>query len=332
MNESQIEFQNVIAANSGATLYDVGDDIAFLDFHSPKQAIGFEMISMIETSVTKVEANFKGLVLGSKDAKHFSVGANLKLILNAIENRNWKEIETFMAEFQSSLMRMKKSTFPVVSIPIGLTLGGGLEMVFPSDMSVTVSNVYCGLVEVKAGLIPAGGGCKEMLIKAFSNVQDKTDQIEKYTEVLDVFTTLALGTVSKDAQDAKNIGYLNSSDIIIESSNLIEFAKQKVLDLSIEPYSTTFNNSIPVLGSEIRERLIDEIPRIFGSNHPTKYDIGIVSKLAYIITGGNGALGKLESEQYFLDLEKEVVLSLCGNEKTADRISHILTTGKPLRN
>jgi 3-hydroxyacyl-CoA dehydrogenase len=287
---------------------------------------------MIETSVTKVEANFKGLVLGSKDAKHFSVGANLKLILNAIENRNWKEIETFMAQFQSSLTQMKKSAFPVVSVPFGLTLGGGLEMVFPSDMSVTVSNVYCGLVEVKAGLIPAGGGCKEMLIKAFSNLQDKTDPIEKYTEVLGVFTTLALGAVSKDAQDAKKLGYLNRSDIIIESSNLIEFAKQKALELSIESYSTTFNNSIPVLGSEIRERLIDEIPGIFGSNDPTEYDIEIVSKLAYIITGGNGAPGKLESEQYFLDLEKEVVLHLCGNEKTADRISHILTTGKPLRN
>ena len=96
--------------------------------------------------------------------------------------------------------------------------------------------------------------------------------------------------------------------------------------------STKFNNSIPVLGSEIRERLIDEIHEIFGSNHPTEYDIEIVSKLAYIITGGNGAPGKLESEQYFLDLEKEVVLYLCGNEKTSDRISHILTTGKPLRN
>ena len=332
MDKSQIEFQNIIATNSGATLYDIGDDITLLDFHSPKQAIGFEMISMIETSVTKVEANYKGLVLGSRNAKHFSVGANLKLILNAIENKNWKEIEKFMAEFQSSLTEMKKSSFPVISIPFGLTLGGGLEMVFPSDMSVTVSNTYCGLVEVKAGLIPAGGGCKEMLIKALSNSQDKTDSIEKYTNVLGVFTTLALGTVSKDAQDAKDLGYLNSSDSIIESSDLIELSKQKVLDMSSRPYSPSLNNSIPVLGSEVRERLIDEIPAIFGSNHPTEYDIEIVSKLAFIITGGNGFPGKLESEQYFLDLEKEVVLYLCGNEKTARRISHILATGKPLRN
>jgi 3-hydroxyacyl-CoA dehydrogenase len=237
-----------------------------------------------------------------------------------------------MTEFQSSLTQMKKSSFPVTSAPFGLTLGGGLEMVFPSDRSITVSNTYCGLVEVKAGLIPAGGGCKEMLIKAFSNLQDKTDPIEIYTEVLGVFTTLALGIVSKDAQEAKDLGYLKIADSIIESGDLIEFAKQKVLDLSSKPYSPSLNNSIPVLGSEVRERLIDEIPAIFGSNHPTEYDIEIVSKLAYIITGGNGSPGKLESEQYFLDLEKEVVLYLCGNEKTAERISHILTTGKPLRN
>ena len=332
MDESQIKFQNIIAGNPGATLYDIGDDIAFLDFHSPKQAIGFEMISMIETSVSKVEVNYRGLVLGTRNAKNFSVGANLKLILNAIENRNWKQIEKFMTQFQSSLTQMKNSSFPIVSIPFGLTLGGGLEMVFPSDMSVTVSNTYCGLVEVKAGLIPAGGGCKEMLIKAVADSQDKIDPIEKYKNILSIFTTLALGTVSKDAEDAKDLGYLNDSDIVMKGEDLIKFAKEKVVDLSSLPYSPKVNNSIPVLGDEVRHRLIDEIPKIFGANQPTKYDIEIISKLAYIITGGNGPTGKLESEQYFLDLEKEVVLYLCGNENTSQRISHILTTGKPLRN
>ena len=205
-------------------------------------------------------------------------------------------------------------------------------MVFPSDLSVTVAGTYCGLVEVKAGLIPAGGGCKEMLIKALSIPQNKADSIEKSVDVLDVFTTLSLGSVSKNACDAKDLGYLNISDIITESSNIIDFAKQKVLDLAASSYLPSNNVSIPILGSGVSDQLISEIPSIFGSNQATEYDKEIVSKLAYIITGGNGTSGKLESEQYFLDLEKEVVLYLCGNEKTAKRISHILATGKLLRN
>ena len=332
MNNTQLEFQNIIAANSGATLYDIGDDITFLDFHSPKQAIGFDMISMIETAINQVATNYKGLVLGSRNSNNFCVGANLKLILNAIENKNWVEIEKFITGFQSSLAAMKNSSFPVIATPFGLTLGGGLEMVFPSDLSVTVAGTYCGLVEVKAGLIPAGGGCKEMLIKALSISQKPADAIGKSIDIKDIFTTLALGSVSKDAYMAKDLGYLNISDIITESNNVIEFAKQKVLDLASNSYPPSNNVSIPILGSEVRDQLISEIPSIFGSNQPTEYDIEIVSKLAYIITGGNGTPGKLESEQYFLDLEKEVVLYLCGNEKTAKRISHILATGKPLKN
>ena len=332
MNKAQLEFENVIATNPGATLYDIGDDITFLDFHSPKQSIGFDMISMIETSIDKVSTNYKGLVLGNRSGSNFCVGANLKLILNAIENKNWSEIEKFISEFQSTLMSIKNSSFPVISLPFGLTLGGGLEMVYPSDLTVTVAGTYCGLVEAKAGLIPAGGGCKEMLIKTLSNLQKKTDLIGKSIDVKHIFTTLVLGKVSRDAYEAKKLGYLNMSDIVIENEGIIDFAKQKILELASNSYSPLGNIQIPVLGNKVRETLIGEIPSIFGSNQPTEYDVEIASKLAYIITGGNANPGKLESEQYFLDLEKEVVLYLCGNEKTAKRMSHILVTGKPLRN
>lgn len=335
-----------VAGRPGATLYDVGDGVAFLDFHSPRQAIGPDMVEMMEESARRVPQHFRGLVIGSHVQPNFSVGANLMLVLLAAQEGEWQELDAMARRFQGALLRLKRLPFPVVAAPYGRTLGGGAELALSADRVVAAAECYMGLVEVGAGLIPAGGGCKEMLVRALEGLSGGLTGRRPTggpppllpdpgpnAAVARIYETIGLAKVSTSAVEAQGLGFLRPADVVVPNpDHLLHVAKEAVIALDTMGYAPPLPARLPVLGPGTRALLELAAQHQVWAGYASEHDLKIARKLAYVLTGGDWAPGSLVEEEVFLDLEREAFLSLCGEPKTQARMQHLLRTGQPLRN
>jgi 3-hydroxyacyl-CoA dehydrogenase len=320
------ERQKVIKKNPGASLIDLGDGVACLEFHSKMNAIGGDTLQMLKFSLEEVEKNFLGLVVGN-EGQNFSVGANLMLLLLEAQEENWEEIDLMIRAFQNATMSLRYSQKPVVVAPFQMALGGGCEMVLHGDRVHASAESYMGLVEIGVGLIPAGGGTKEMLVRAMNSVPKDMGDTDPFPFVKKAFETIALAKVSTSVEEAKGYGFLTPYDTFsMNSDRLIADAKQVVIGMSTSGYLPPVpRTDIPALGETALATLKLGIHLMLRAGYITEHEKLIATKLARIHT-------TKVSEQYLLDLEREAFLSLCGERKTQERISHMLKKGKPLRN
>lgn len=324
------ERSGVVKKNNAASLIDIGDGVACLEFHSKMNAIGGDTISMINYAVKEVTQNFEALVIGNQ-SENFSVGANIVLLVLAAQEGEWDEISLSVRQFQNANMSLRYSAKPVVVAPQGMALGGGCEITLHGDRARAAAETYLGLVEVGVGLIPGGGGVKEMVLRA---VEDTAPDEDLFPRIKKVSETLATAKVATSAVEARDLGFLRATDpISMNRDRLIEDAKQTALAMVSEGYVMPHRRGdIPVLGESALSAIKLAIHMMIRGGYISEYDGHVASKLAYIITGGDLSRRSLVSEQYLLDLEREAFVSLCGERKTQERIQHMLKTGKPLRN
>jgi 3-hydroxyacyl-CoA dehydrogenase len=320
-----------IKGNQGASLFDIGDDVACFLFHSPKQAIGNDALEMLDYAVSEVARNYRGLVL-TGTGSNFSVGANLMMMLMFVEDDDYDAIDLMIRRFQSTLGSLRTCPRPVVAAPHGLTLGGGVEMCLPADHIQASAETYMGLVEVGVGLIPAGGGCKELLLRIDQQTNGaRARVIEPF--VHKAFETIGQAKVSTSGLDAKSYTYLRQQDgITMNRDFLLHDAKQAVLHLDRSNYQAPNPIKIPVLGSNGANTMKLGAYQFLKSGYISEHDYKIATKLAYVLAGGEVPEDTLVDPSYLLDLEREAFLSLIGEPKTQARMAHMLRTGKPLRN
>lgn len=325
------EVNGVIKKNSGASLIDLGDDVALLEFHSKSNAIGLDIIQMINFAIDEVEKNYKGLVIGNQ-GKNFCVGANLGMILMEAQDDNFFEIDLVIRKFQQAMMRIKYCKKPVVAAPFGMALGGGAEICLPASYIQASSETYMGLVEVGVGLIPGGGGNKELYIKQLNNMPKGVD-FDLQAVANRVFETVAMAKVSTSAAEARENQFLNDDDkISMNGDHLLYDAKQRVIELHENGYQPPTRKKVPVVGETGYATLLLGAQSMYLSGFISDHDLKIAKKLAFVIAGGRVPFGTEVDEQYLLDLEKEAFLSLVAEGKSQQRMQHMLVKGKPLRN
>ncbi|WP_404404643.1 3-hydroxyacyl-CoA dehydrogenase/enoyl-CoA hydratase family protein [Jeotgalibacillus malaysiensis] len=320
----------VIKKNSGASLIDLGDGVALLEFTSPNNAIGMDITQMINYAVDEVSKNYKGLVIGNQ-GKNFCVGANLAMILMEAQDDNIFEIDMVVKHFQQAMMKLKYSSFPVVAAPFGMTLGGGTEVCLPADHIQASAETYMGLVEVGVGLIPGGGGNKELYLNYYNSLPKGVDfDLQKVANK--VFEMIAMAKVSTSAAEARDYNFLSQSDgISVNGDHLIYDAKQAVLHLA-ENYTQPVKKKVPVVGEPGYATLLLGAQSMYQSGFISEHDLKIAKKLAYVIAGGKVPYGTEVDEEYLLQLEREAFLSLIEQPKSQQRMQHMLVKGKPLRN
>ncbi|ELK47002.1 3-hydroxyacyl-CoA dehydrogenase/enoyl-CoA hydratase family protein [Halobacillus sp. BAB-2008] len=325
------EGKNVIKKNAGASLIDLGDGVAGLEFHSQSNSIGPDIVQMINYAVEEVDKNFEGLVLGNQ-GKNFCVGANLGMILMEAQDFNFFEIEMVVKNFQDSMMRLKYSDKPVVAAPFGMTLGGGAEVCLPASAIQASSETYMGLVETGVGLIPGGGGNKELYMKQLRSIP-KDVAVDLQKVAVSVFEKIAMAKVSTSGEEAKENGFLDQMDAISPNGDhLIHDAKEKVLGLAGAGYTAPKRTKVPVAGEQGYATMLLGAKSLLLSGYASEHDLKIAEKLANVLAGGRLKEGTLVDEQYLLDLEREAFLSLVGEPKSQARMQHMLMKGKPLRN
>lgn len=317
--------------NSGATLHDIGDGVVNLEFQSKMNSIGSEILESINKSIEIAEKDFKGLVIAN-NGQNFSVGANLAIMFMMATEQEWDEIDIAVRMFQKSTMHIRYSSIPVVVAPHALTLGGGCEVCLHADKVEAAAETYIGMVEVGVGIIPAGGGTKEMTLRASDNYVK--DAIE-LPELMWRFMNIAQATVATSAYEAfdMNIFKYGRDNVVVNQHRLISQAKKSVIDLADRGYTQPVQREdIKVLGRSALSVMLLGAYSFRKGNYISDHDKKIVEKLGYVMCGGDLSENTMVSEQYLLDLEREAFLSLVGEKKTLERIQSILTTGKPLRN
>ncbi|AYC30056.1 3-hydroxyacyl-CoA dehydrogenase/enoyl-CoA hydratase family protein [Paenisporosarcina cavernae] len=321
----------VIKKNSGASLIDLGDGIALLEFHSPSNSIGLDIIQMINFAVDEVEKNYKGLVIGNQ-GKNFCVGANLGMILMEAQDDNIFELDFVVRSFQNAMMKIKYSSKPVVAAPFNMALGGGAEVCLPAAHIQASFETYMGLVEVGVGLIPGGGGNKELYMKHLKGLPNGV-HIDYQFVANKVFESIAMAKVSTSGEEARENNFLNFADgVSVNADHLIYDAKQAALALYENNYKAPVREKIPVTGESGYATLLLGAEGMFLSGFISEHDLKIAKKLAYVLSGGKVPYGTLVDEQYLLDLEREAFLSLVAEPKSQMRMQHMLMKGKPLRN
>jgi len=323
----------VIKKNAGASLLDLGDGVACLEFHSKMNSIGGDTLQMLKTALNEVERNFAGLVVGNQ-GQNFSVGANLMLVLLGAQEEDWDELDLAIRAFQQATMSLRYSPRPVVVAPFQMTFGGGCEMTLHADRARAAAETYIGLVEVGVGLIPAGGGTKEMLVRALDSIPPGVTEADPFPFVKRAFETIALAKVATSAAEAHSLGFLREEDSFsMNHERLIADAKQEVLALASTGYAQPRpRTDVLALGNSGLSTIKIGIHQMKRGGFISDHDAVIGEKLARILTGGDLNHETRVSEQYLLDLEREAFLSLCGMRPTQERIAHMLKTGKPLRN
>src|SRR3989440_1631278 len=323
----------VVKRNAGASLVDLGDGVACLEFHSKMNAIGGDTLQMVKTALTEVEKNFVGLVVGNQ-GQNFSVGANLMLMLMEAQEENWEELDLIGRYFQQSTMSLRYSPKPVVVAPFQLVFGGGCEMVLHADRVRASAETYIGLVEVGVGIIPAGCGTKEMLVRALDSIPADMKDADPFPFVKRAFETIALAKVATSAEEARGFGFLREEDSIsMNPDRLIADAKKEVLALAASGYvQPQQRTDILALGNPALATLKLGVHLMKRAGYISDHDALIGEKLARILTGGDLNHTTRVSEQYLLDLEREAFLSLIGTRQSQERIAHMLKTAKPLRN
>ncbi|MFN3800485.1 3-hydroxyacyl-CoA dehydrogenase/enoyl-CoA hydratase family protein [Belliella pelovolcani] len=319
-----------IWGNAGATIYDMGDDVIGLEFHTKMNSLGQEVIEGINTAITMAEKSCKGLVIGNEGA-NFSAGANLAMLFMFAGDQEYDEINLMIAGFQNTMMRARYSSVPVVVAPHNMALGGGCELSLHADAVQAHAELYMGLVEFGVGLIPAGGGTKEMTLRFSDQIKEGDVELNRLQEY---FMNIATAKVSMSAAEAYGLGYLQDKDgITLNRKRQLAEAKAKVLALSEKGYTQAAQRTdIKVLGKTSLALFEAGITGMQYGAYISDHDAKIARKLAWVMSGGDLSAPTLVSEQYLLDLEREAFLSLTGEKKTLERIHSILFKGKPLRN
>jgi 3-hydroxyacyl-CoA dehydrogenase len=320
----------VVKRNAGASLLDLGDGVLGVEFHSKMNTIGGDTTQMLQAGVREAASNFRALVVGN-DALHFSAGANLMLVLLEAQEENWDEIDLMIREFQRTTMALRYADVPVIVAPAGLTLGGGCEIALHADRVQAAAETYMGLVEVGVGLIPAGGGTKEMTARATEQMAAGTRDL--LPVVQQAFETIAFGRTSTSGAHACQLGYLRSVDRITMNRDRLMADAKAVALLRAEGYlPPRRRDAISVGGDAVAAPLKLGVHLARRAGRISDHDALIGRRLATIMAGGDIPHPATVSEQRLLDLEREAFLSLIGEPKTLERIRHTLKTGKPLRN
>ena len=321
-----------LANNESAGLLDLGDGILLLEIHSKMNTLDSAIMAMAQSAAERLHGNAAGLVVGSQGLL-FSAGANLKLFAAAIEAGQWSELEAFLRLGQNTLMALRQAPAPVVAAPFQRTLGGGVEICLAADRIVAHAETYLGLVEVGVGIIPAWGGCKEM-VRRHVSPHMHAGHTNPMPYLRQVFETIGFARVSASALDAQEIGYLSAQDrIVMNSDRLLSEARREALHLAESGYFPPQTaGSVYAAGRGALANMHVEIYSLHQAGRISEHDAKIAGKLAYVLCGGDLSQPAWMDEQHFLDLELDALLSLAGEPKTQDRVRHMLRYGKPLRN
>ena len=323
--------QKVINKNQSATLYDLGDGVACVEFHTKMNALDEDIFNLILEGQNLALNDFEGLVIGN-EADNFSAGANLMMVLMAAQMGAWDQLDAVVKKLQDMNMRSRYSPKPVVVAPAGMALGGGAEITMYGSRVVAAAELYIGMVEFGAGVIPAGGGTKEMLRRVV-NPPMRTPGAEVLPFLQRVFEQIGLAKVATSAEEGRQMGILGVADrIVMNRSLLISEAKKEVLNMVATGYHSPAPEKIYAAGRDALGALRVAIHMMKEGKYITEYESKMAVKLAYVMTGGELSRPTWVDEQYILDLEREVFISLCGEEKTRQRMMSLLQTGKPLRN
>ena len=323
----------VIRKNASATLVDIGDGVACLEFHTKMNAVDDAMIEMMVAGCDIVEKDFIGMVVGNHGT-NFSAGANIFKVLVAVQKGDWDILEQLTSAFQSANMRIKYLSKPVVCAPAGMVLGGGCEMAMHSAKCQPCGETYIGLVEVGVGVIPAGGGCKELMVRMTEGIPDGLIDagMNLQQAYAKAFENIAMAKVATSAIEGMELGYIRKTEgISLNRDQQLWDAKQVVLGLA-KFYKKPRQVLIPVMGENFRGMADAILYNLRQGSFASDYDVHISRKVAHILSGGDCAEGTMVTEEEILALEREAFLSLCGEKKTQDRIMHMINTGKPLRN
>ncbi|PKV62521.1 3-hydroxyacyl-CoA dehydrogenase/enoyl-CoA hydratase family protein [Pontibacter ramchanderi] len=320
----------LIWKNSGASIIDLGDGILNVEFHTKMNTMGGDVIMALNKGIELAEKDFRGMVVGNQGT-NFSAGANVGLIYMYALDQDYDELNMIIRQFQNTMMRMRYSAIPVVGAPHGLTLGGGCELNLHCDHIQAAAETYMGLVEFGVGLIPGGGGTKEMTLRAADMYADGDIELN---DLKNVFLNIGMAKVSTSAKEAIDLGYIRKSDgISVNSNRQIADAKAQAIRLAEAGYTKPIQRTnIKVQGRGALGMFLTGANAMFTGRYMSEHDLKISQKLAYVMCGGDLSAPTEVSEQYLLDLEREAFLSLTGERKTLERIQSILTTGKPLRN
>ena len=336
-----------VASNSGASLIDLGDGVLCCEFHSKMNAIGGDIATMVQAGLKRLGTDFEAMVIANQ-AVNFSVGANLLLLLLAAQEQEWDDLHLAVREFQNFNLAIKHSRRPVVVAPQGLALGGGCEVCLHGARVHAAAEAYIGLVETGVGLIPAGGGSKEMIVRGNEHASGGAElvltapvpenfDLDLFHAMKPIFETLAMAKASTSAEDARTLGFLRPADLIsINRDRQVADAKATARAMVHANYQPSAPPptipSIRVLGDELIAGAKLAIHMMLRGEYISEYDAHVARKLAHVLAGGALTEPQFVSEQYLLDLEREAFVSLCGEQKTQQRIAHTLKTGKPLRN
>jgi 3-hydroxyacyl-CoA dehydrogenase len=321
----------VVQTNSGASLIDLGDGVVCCEFHSKMNSIGGDFVAMLHAGINKLGSEFDAMVIANQ-APNFSVGANLMLVLVTAQEGEWDDIHMAVRQFQRVNMAIKYAPGPVVAAPQGMALGGGCEISLHSARILAAAETYMGLVETGVGLIPGGGGTKEMLIRANEHAAGG-ESLDLFHALKPVFENIAMAKVSTSGEEARSLGYLRPSDLIaMNRDRQVADAKQLALALVREGYHPPAPAEIRVLGEQFLSGAKLAIHMLMRGGFASEYDAVVGRKLAYVLSGGSITAPQTVPEQYILDLEREAFVSLCGERRTQERMAYTLKTGKPLRN
>jgi 3-hydroxyacyl-CoA dehydrogenase len=339
--------RGVVKKNAGASLIDIGDGVGCIEFHSKMNAVGSDIVQLITQTLRSGGAGdtFDAFVI-TNDAQNFSVGANIMLLLMSIQDEEWDDVDLAIRAFQGMTQAIKFSPKPVVVAPFGMTLGGGCEISLHAPVRQPHAELYMGLVEVGVGLLPGGGGCKEMMLRALASAEavrpgsgasakeNRGESVELIEAMKRAFETIAMAKVSTSAAEARNIGFLGDADqITMNRERVLADAKERALDLARSGYKPPQpRGDIPAPGENILATLKLGVHLMRQGEYISDHEVKIASKIAEVLCGGNVSPGTPISEQYVLDLEREAFKSLCGERKTQERIQYTLKTGKTLRN
>ena len=330
----------VVKKNSGASVVDLGDGVACIEFHSKMNTIGTDIVQLILQTMKSGGPGdaFDAFVI-TNDATNFSVGANLMLLLMSIQEEEWDDVDLAIRTFQGMTQAIKFSPKPVVVAPFGLTLGGGTEISLHAPALQPHAELYMGLVEVGVGLLPGAGGCKEMLLRAVDSAESirpggRGESVELMEAMKKIFETIATAKVATSAPEARGLGFLRDSDnITMNRERVLSDAKARALEMVRAGYEPPQpRTDIPAPGENTLAALKMGVHLMRQGDYITEYEVKLATKIAEVLCGGNVTPGTPVSEQYILDLEREGFKSLCGEKKTQERIQYTLKTGKTLRN
>lgn len=317
-----------ILSNEVASLFDIGDGITYFELHSKLNIIQDNTLEIIDSALDEVETNYSGMVLGTEE-DHFSVGLNLILLLERAQSKNWDAISHTLRNLQMVCSRLRYSKVPVVAATVGMALGGGCELVFGTDAVQADTNSKLGLVELRVGLIPGGGGTTEMAYRCLEGNHTNTSLQQQLSSLWLCFDTIRQAKVSENYEDAQKLGFLHENDQnTSQRNNLLHDAKQFVNSLCKNGYTPSKPRKIYVLGKEGINHINSQIQQLRQEGTINDYEQTLAEKLAYVFCGGMLSEPQYVSEQHLLDLEHDVFLSLCGESNTHALIESTLNKGK----